>query len=158
MFPLSYACVRTHTGHEMSAHTRKLGTHINIPSKNVFARISYMSFQIQMSPCRVLHKRNLMRTQTLKNYREHLYGSVCFNNMFTAPVAIGQLSVIKRCFFYTEAFNFTGRHQRLTRRKERGCVSGTWTDRTSISQNLITARINMTHHISTIPQLWTQTR
>jgi len=33
----------------------------------VFARISYRSFQIKTSPGKVLHKRNFMRTQTLKN-------------------------------------------------------------------------------------------
>ena len=47
-------------------HTRKLGAHINVPSKNAFAHISYMSFQIQMSSGKVLHKRNFMCTQTLK--------------------------------------------------------------------------------------------
>jgi len=31
-------------------HTRKLGALINVPSKNVFARIEYTSFQIRMSP------------------------------------------------------------------------------------------------------------
>ena len=34
-------------------------THVNVPSKNVFACISYTSFQIQMSPSKMLHKRNL---------------------------------------------------------------------------------------------------
>src|SRR6218665_877706 len=43
------------------ANTRKLGAHINVPSKNAFAHISYMVFQIQiqMSPSKMLHKQNL---------------------------------------------------------------------------------------------------
>jgi len=34
--------------------------------KMSFAHISYTSFQIQMSSSKMLHKRNCMRTQTLK--------------------------------------------------------------------------------------------
>jgi len=45
----------------------KLGAHINVPSKNVFAHISYTSFQIQMSPSKMLLKGYFMHTQTLKN-------------------------------------------------------------------------------------------
>jgi len=41
------------------AHTRKLGTHRNVPSKNVFAHISYTPLQIQMNSGKMLHKRNL---------------------------------------------------------------------------------------------------
>ena len=63
MFPLCCA----HTQVVRRAHTRKLGAHINIPSRNVFAHISYTSVQIQMSSGKMLHKRNFMRTQTLKN-------------------------------------------------------------------------------------------
>ena len=67
MIPLSCARVRTHTGRETSTRTRKLGAHINVPSKNLFAHISYMVFQIHMILGKMLHKRNFMRTQTLKN-------------------------------------------------------------------------------------------
>jgi len=49
------------------AHTRKLGEHINVPSKNGFAHILYTSVQIQISSGKMLHKRNFMRTQTLEN-------------------------------------------------------------------------------------------
>jgi len=49
------------------AHTRKHLAHINIPSNNVFAPTSYTSFQIQMSPGKMLHKINFVCTQTLKN-------------------------------------------------------------------------------------------
>jgi len=73
MSPLSCARVHAHIGRETShghqdvrAHTRKLGVHINIPSRNVFTPISYMSFQIQISSGKMLHKRNFMCTQTLK--------------------------------------------------------------------------------------------
>jgi len=39
------------------AHTRKLGAHINVPSKNVFAHISYQnSFQIHVIAGETLHK------------------------------------------------------------------------------------------------------
>src|SRR6218665_1025861 len=48
------------------AHTRKLGAHINVPTKNVFANISYTSFQVQMSSGKMLHKINFMCTQILK--------------------------------------------------------------------------------------------
>ena len=53
------------------AHTRKLGAHIpvNVPFKTVVNIISYTSFQIQMSPGKMRHKRNYMRTQTLTNKR-----------------------------------------------------------------------------------------
>ena len=34
--------------------------------KVCFAHISYTSFRIQLSSCKMLHKRNFMRTQTLK--------------------------------------------------------------------------------------------
>ena len=47
-------------------HTRKLGVHINVPTKNAFAHILYTSFQIQASPGKMLQKRNSMRAHTLK--------------------------------------------------------------------------------------------
>ena len=71
MFPLSCAsvrvcvCVRTHVVRQV--HTIEHEAHINVPSKNVFAHISYTSFQIQMSSGKMLHKRNFMHIQTLKN-------------------------------------------------------------------------------------------
>jgi len=43
-------------------HTRKLGAHINVPSKNVFALVSYTAFQIQMSPGKMLHTKMFMYT------------------------------------------------------------------------------------------------
>jgi len=49
------------------AHTRKPRTHIMFLPKMYFAHISYMSFQIQMSSGKMLHNRNFMCTQTLKN-------------------------------------------------------------------------------------------
>src|SRR6218665_2474462 len=55
------------------AHTRKRGLQINVPSRNAFAHISYTSLQMQMSLDKMLHTRNFMRTQTLKNWREHCH-------------------------------------------------------------------------------------
>ena|SRR6218665_345880 len=55
---------------ERRAQTRKLGAHINVrnvTSKNVFAHISYTSFEIQMSSSKMLHKTNFVLTQTSKN-------------------------------------------------------------------------------------------
>ena len=37
-----------------------------VPSKNVFAHILYVSFQIQMSSGKMLHKRNFMHTDFKK--------------------------------------------------------------------------------------------
>ena len=63
MFPVS-----AHKQVVRRAHTRKPGAHINVPSKSVFAHIiSCTTLQIQMSSCKMLHKRNFIRTQTLKN-------------------------------------------------------------------------------------------
>src|SRR6218665_423498 len=64
MFPLNCARVREHTSRETST-TRKLGAHIKVPSKSVFAYISYMSFQIQISPGKILPKRNFIHTHRL---------------------------------------------------------------------------------------------
>jgi len=41
------------------------------PPNIIFAHISYTSFQIQTSSGKILHRRNFMRTQTLKNQMEH---------------------------------------------------------------------------------------
>src|SRR6218665_877494 len=65
----SKLCAYTHAVRQ--AHTRRLEAHINVPSENVFAHISYTSFQIQMSPGKMLHKRNFTHTQAFKNYREY---------------------------------------------------------------------------------------
>src|SRR6218665_4047291 len=40
------------------AHTRKLGAHINVSSKNISAHISYMLIRFRMSIGKLLHKRN----------------------------------------------------------------------------------------------------
>ena len=80
MFPLSCAWVhvQSRTQAVRQAHTRKLGAHINVPSKNVFAHISYTSFQIHMmSVGKMWHEGNFMHTQTLKNYREHCMWLSC---------------------------------------------------------------------------------
>src|SRR6218665_2916207 len=77
MFPLSNvpsklcACARAHKSCMRRAHIRKLGAHINVPSKNAFAHVSYTSFKIQMSSGKMLHKRSFMRRQTLTNKTEH---------------------------------------------------------------------------------------
>src|SRR6218665_1960014 len=63
MFPLRCACAQV----MRREHTRKLGAHINASSKNVFAHISYTSFYVQIYSGIMLHKRDFMRTQTLKN-------------------------------------------------------------------------------------------
>ena len=56
-------CARTQVVRR--AQTSKLGAHINVPSKNVFcAYFSYMSFQFWLNSGKMLHKRNLMCTQT----------------------------------------------------------------------------------------------
>lgn len=67
MFPLNCARARTHTSHETNTHTRKLGARTNIPSKNVFANVSYTFFLMQTSPGEILHERNFMCTLALKN-------------------------------------------------------------------------------------------
>ena len=59
------------TNRETSAH-KKFLAHINFPFKNVFAHISYTSFQIHMSPGKMLHKSNFMRTQTFKKVRRNI--------------------------------------------------------------------------------------
>src|SRR6218665_58610 len=41
-----------------------------LPPKLFLAYISYTSFQIQISTGEMLHRRNFMPTQTLKNWRE----------------------------------------------------------------------------------------
>jgi len=56
-----YACTRDEHTQENLERTQ------NVPSKNIFAYISDMSFQVQMSPGEMLHKRNVMRTPSLKN-------------------------------------------------------------------------------------------
>src|SRR6218665_4153268 len=86
MFPLSCARVCTCTKAIRRVHTRKLGAHINIPSKNVFAHISYTSFQIQTSPGEMLHKLNFMHTdfeklegtlaQTIPFPSEHVFADI----------------------------------------------------------------------------------
>ena len=40
-------CACAHTQVVRRAHTRKRGARISVPSKNIFAHISYTSFQIQ---------------------------------------------------------------------------------------------------------------
>ena len=69
MFLLSCVCVCVcaHKQAMRRSHTRKLGVHINVPSEDAFAHISYKSFQIQLSPGKMLLKRNFMCTQNLKN-------------------------------------------------------------------------------------------
>src|SRR6218665_3397774 len=54
MFPLGYAHVHAHTGCETSAHKKTWSTYFTF--KDVFAHMSYTSFQIQMSPGKMLHK------------------------------------------------------------------------------------------------------
>src|SRR6218665_3543068 len=78
MFHPSCALVRTHTGHETSAHAKIWSSH-NVPSKNVFAHISYTSFQIQMSSGKVLHRRNLI-------HYKHFITSI-----YIAPLQVGLL-------------------------------------------------------------------
>src|SRR6218665_4174578 len=58
------------------AHTRKLGAHINFPSRNVSAHISYTLFQIQMSSCKMLQKKIFMRTQR-KHWILHTFCIAC---------------------------------------------------------------------------------
>jgi len=65
MFPLSCARVRAHTGHETSASKKTWSAH-KCFLKNGFANISYTSLHIQINSDEMLHKRNFMRTQTLK--------------------------------------------------------------------------------------------
>jgi len=62
--------VRAHTGRETSAHKKTWSTH-KYSFQKCFAPISYTSFQIQTSSGEMLHKRNVMHTQTLENYREN---------------------------------------------------------------------------------------
>jgi len=73
MFPLNCAQVCAHTGRETSAHKKTWSAHkcahINVKGhpKMFSAYISYMSFQIQLSSGKMLHKRNFMHMETLKN-------------------------------------------------------------------------------------------
>jgi len=68
MFPLS--CTRVARTQVMRrAHARKLGAHRNgyYFLKYVFAHSFYISFHIQINSGKILHSRNFMRTQILKN-------------------------------------------------------------------------------------------
>jgi len=69
MFLLSCARVRMNTGCEMSAHKKTYLECTQIfPPKRFFAHIhTYLSFQIQTSSGKILHKINFMHTQILKN-------------------------------------------------------------------------------------------
>src|SRR6218665_2347265 len=67
MFPLS--CARVNTSHGISAHKKTWSTHdINVPSKNVFAHISYTLFQSQMSPGKCCTK-EILCTRRLSKIR-----------------------------------------------------------------------------------------
>ena len=70
MFPLS--CARAHTGRETGRTKNVERTLLTFPPKILFVGlcISYTSFQIQISG-KLLHTGNFMRTQTLKNLKEH---------------------------------------------------------------------------------------
>jgi len=65
-------CACAHMGREMSAR-KKLGAYKNFSSKSVFAHISYTSFQIQMSPRKMLYKRNYLAHGLKRIKREHLW-------------------------------------------------------------------------------------
>jgi len=67
MFPLSCARVCARIQAVRRAHTRRLCAHIDVPSKNVVACISYTSFQIQSRPGKMLYSINFMCTQTFQN-------------------------------------------------------------------------------------------
>ena len=54
-----------HAGRETSPHKKTWSAH-KCSLRKYFALISYTSFQIQMSSAKMLHKRNYMCTQTLK--------------------------------------------------------------------------------------------
>ena len=75
--------VRARTQVVRRARTRKLGAHINILSKNVFAHISYMSFRIQMSSGKMLQKRNFMRTLALK-----IEGTLAVGHKYDMPCTL----------------------------------------------------------------------
>jgi len=69
MFNLSCAHVRVYapSSHETSAHEKTWSAHkcfFQKSSSHII--ISYTSFQIQISSGKMLHKRNFLRTQTLK--------------------------------------------------------------------------------------------
>src|SRR6218665_836698 len=79
MFPLRCVRVRAHTSRETSAHKKTWSTH-----KCLFKKCVCTSFQIQV----LLHRRNFMRTQTLKNQREHWplpLGSLSFSQIRDHP-------------------------------------------------------------------------
>src|SRR6218665_798375 len=57
-WPLSCACLRTRKGHEKSAHKKARSAQ----KRSMHKKDSYAWF-----PDKVLHKRNVMRAQTLKN-------------------------------------------------------------------------------------------
>jgi len=65
MFPLTRAWVRACTHVVTQAHTRRLGAHINAPSKNVFCRY-FINVIPNSDEGKMLHKRNFMHTQALK--------------------------------------------------------------------------------------------
>ena len=65
----SKLCART--GREKSAHKKTWSAHKFVLRKFFFTHISKTSFQIQMHSGKMLHKRNFMHTQYLKNYRKH---------------------------------------------------------------------------------------
>src|SRR6218665_728346 len=81
------------------AHTRKLRAHINVPSKNVFAHISYTLFQTQMSPGKMLHKRNF----DVHTDFEKLEGTLV-HSMFFLVLSSHQGIFCKKIFAGTKKF------------------------------------------------------
>src|SRR6218665_2323415 len=86
MFPLSCARVRMHTSREMSTHNKTWSAHKCSFQKCVLHIISYTSFQIQMSPGKMLHTRNFFCTQTLK-IRGNI-ASECFSILKGFPQSV----------------------------------------------------------------------
>ena len=64
-------CARLHTFYETSAHNKTWSANKCFFKKCFCTCLSYISFYIQIYSGKMLHKGNFMRTQTLKNSREH---------------------------------------------------------------------------------------
>ena len=93
MFPLSCARVRAHTICEMSTHKKTLSAHISSLQK-CFCSYFIHVIPNSMGSCKMLHKRNFMCTQTVKNQREHerqLHIPAQFDYCFNFRIAVYDL-------------------------------------------------------------------
>ena len=93
-------CVHVHTVHRMSAHKKTWSTH-KFSFKICFLHIFHTRlFQIQMSAGKMLHTKNVVCTQALKNQREHwssLYQTSDFGSL-VKTVAHANTTIIRNVY------------------------------------------------------------